>query len=515
MFGNVKGYKEKLLTLPYAQKKNLMREVITNQVFEDTFKDDDHYAEMAGQLDVEGKTDLLRKYNWDKRKAQGEDTDDDFYNGSKRINAEEERRLKSRVKIPALSNTTPLGYAQDTGATISNMKIGWDKSAQERHDEETRNELYAQTQKRRETSVQGDASSLYNQIINTASVSYNDVNRLFMEKSPHYKTFRGTKWLNDYTEQETLKDYAMYEALKRQYGEGMADTYLDRTIQNRVAEGQDGRWTNNTLKKIFVSAYSDIGSTVAFLATMDSLGDEERAGIIQAGKDPDKPLDKDGNITHDPKKIVDYAENENIWTNPRFWNDAYMYNKFTKDGVAAVKRNSGVSDSVNIREFGHTPDFLSWETGEEGIAQSGHILAIPLMGGGTAKGMQLLGKGVQYGLKMMKVGDKVIKGMAEAGGMLQNMAATGISAIPGAQMEAAGQVSENLQRNELKINQQIQKELHEYSRSINLNSKKHKAGIDEIFKRLKAEDARRVKRNSTDKSKQELPLSDETLRREA
>lgn len=189
-----------------------------------------------------------------------------------------------------------------------------------------------------------------------------------MEKSDHYRTYRDSKWLRDYTEEDVLKDYAKYQALKDTYGEGIADAYLDRSIQNRVAEAQDGFWTGNSLKKVFVSAYSDLGSTIAFALTADELLDAKRMGIIQAGKDPDKPIDKNGKRTYDPNKIIDYEENTNIWTNPQYWNDCYMYNCFTKEGIKLAKENGGVSDSVNVREFGHTADFFSWETMQEAAA---------------------------------------------------------------------------------------------------------------------------------------------------
>lgn len=82
-------------------------------------------------------------------------------------------------------------------------------------------------------------------------------------------------------------------------------------------------------------------------------------------------------------------------------------------------------------------------------------------------------------------------------------------------MEAAGQVQENLQHNELAIQNQIQKELQDYSQSVDLNSKEHKGNVDAIFKRLKAEDQRRLKQNKKDQSKQQLPMSDEALYQQA
>lgn len=157
MFGNTKRY-DYLKTLPYARREEIKNKVLIDENFERIFKDDNDYAQMNYELDTKGKYDLIKMYNWDKDKANGIDVGDNFFNGSKRIAADRIRKQK---------RTNERYGKGGLGRFLENMETGMDENAQKEHDQEVKNRLYAETQKRREkdNNITDLTDAYYNQMV--------------------------------------------------------------------------------------------------------------------------------------------------------------------------------------------------------------------------------------------------------------------------------------------------------------------------------------------------------------
>ena len=314
--------------------------------------------------------------------------------------------------------------------------------------------------------------------------------------------------MKDYDDENKLKDYAKYQALKQKYGEGVALQYLDRDIQNRIAEAQDGKFTGNTLKGVLTTAWSDIGSDIALFANMKNWFDVDRMAIINQGKDPDKPIyDKKGNI-------IDYKRNDNIWTNPAYWNNVYKYNTFSPTEIKAIEERGGISTDVNIREYGYTPDFFSWDTVQEGFKQSGHFIEPLLTTALTGGAGRLVGMGTNAAMKGIGLSAKAMQTANKAGRVINDVLVGATTGLSGSQLEAMGTFEEQMETAKQKIREQINSELHDYQRSIDYNSKESKAALDYYYKQLKIKDNRRVASGSREGMTQ-LPMSDETLKAQA
>jgi len=244
--------------------------------------------------------------------------------------------------------------------------------------------------------------------------------------SPHYAAFKDSDWLKDYSQTDKIKDYAKYQVLKSKYGEGIANQYLDRNIQNRVAEAQDGKWTGNTLKGLLTTAWSDLGSNVALFAHAGDFMNPERMGIWNQGKNPDKPIyDKKGNI-------VDYEKDDNWATNPAYWNNVYKYNTFSPDEIKVIEERGGISEDTNIRNYGYTPDFLSWDTAEEGFKQGGHVIAGIIETGLTGTAGKAIGWGGKVVLKGLGLSAKALNTASKVGAITNDILVSATTGLEGA-----------------------------------------------------------------------------------
>lgn len=402
------------------------------------------------------------------------------------------------------------------------------------HISETNNniidKLFADTQKRREESVSGISNAIYENMLKannagnkTLAQSYKDFDKLMAKNSNYYAQFKNSKWLKDYSNDDRLKDYAKYLALAKTYGEGLALDYFNRSIQNRVAKAQDGKWTGNTLNKAVNTMISDLGSQVAMIKGYAGKAnfDIDKIGLLNQGLDPDSPIyarDKNNNIIKDKNGkpiIVGYNKNKDIWSNPGYWNDVYMYNTTDQNEIALIKQRGGISPYVNVHEYGYNEHFLSWDTVEEGFAQSGHLAASLL----ETAAFGVVGKGVGYlagnGLRALGVGAETLGKISKVGSKAHDLLIEGIASMNGSQGEAMGTFNEQLENNREAINNQIKNELHDYYKTINYNSKEAQNAIRGYYKQLKANDQRRVSRGALDIGIKQLPLSDKTLMEQA
>jgi hypothetical protein len=392
--------------------------------------------------------------------------------------------------------------------------------------------LFAETQKRRENSVSGISNALYENMLKandagskTLAQSYKDFDKLMDKSSNFYAQFKNSEWLKDYSNDDRLKDYAKYLALANTYGKGLALDYFNRSIQNRVAKAQDDKWTGNTLNKAVNTMISDLGSQVAMINGYAGKAkfDIDKIGLLNQGLDPDDPIyakDKNDKILRDKYGkpiIVGYHENKNIWSNPGYWNDVYMYNTRDQNEIALIKQRGGISPYVNVHEYGYNPNehILSWDTAREGFAQSGHLAASLLetavLGG--------IGKGIGYvagnGLRALGVGAETLGKISKVGSNAHNLLLEGIASMNGPQGEAMGTFNEQLENNKEAIDNQIKNELHNYYKTIDYNSKEAQNAIRNYYKKLKANDQRRVSQGTLDTGIRQLPLSDKTLMEQA
>lgn len=480
---------------------------VVTDIFENQLSKESNFNELATFLDVDGMYDLLnnQEYLTDKQLKQKYEKN---LNAARNVARSYDKAINNPYVDALGQGFMQVGKisAAETPGNILNKDIERNKEILEKLKDESR--------RRREAAVQGDTDMIYANMLMSDDTGKQSLAKTLNEfdkiasKSSHYDAFKNSKWLRDYSNEDKLKDYSKYLALKSRYGEAVADQYLEMNMQNKVAEAQDGKWTGNTLKGIITTAWSDIGSNVALFANAGSLLNTDRMAILNQGKDPDKPIyDKKGNI-------VDYKENTNIWTNPAYWNNVYKYNTFSPTEIKAIQERGGVSEDVNVRVYGYVPDFLSWDTAEEGAKQSGHILAgvaETALTGGTGKA---IGWGSKAALKGIGLSAKAMQTASKLGTITNDIFVAATTGLEGAQLEAMGTFDEQMESAKEKINSQIGRELSEYMQSINYNSKEAKAGINAFYNQLKAKDARRVALGNREGTSA-FPLSDATLKAQA
>lgn len=479
---------------------------LTWKALEGAYGKDDNFRELATYLDTDGMYDLLNN---------------DEYLGKTKIRNKFIKNINdSKAMQKAYDSSLNIPYAEAAlakGIIRSKTAINpyEQKNKDEKRDKEILDKLYAESQQRREKDIQGDANIMFANMLNADTNGQKsigswlkDFDKIASKNSNYYFKFKNSSWLKDYDDENKLKDYAKYQALKQKYGEGVAMQYLGRDIQNRIAEAQDGKFTGNTLKGVLTTAWSDIGSDIALFANMKNWYDVDRMAIINQGKDPDKPIyNKQG-------KIVDYEKNDNIWTNPAYWNNVYKYNTFSPTEIKAIEERGGISTDVNVREYGYTPDFFSWDTWEEGFKQSGHFVE-PLLATALTGGVgRLVGMGANAAMKGAGLSAKAMQTANKAGRVINDVLVGATTGLSGSQLEAMGTFEEQIETAKQKIREQIDSELHDYQRSIDYNSKDSKAALDYYYKQLKANDKRRVASGSREGMTQ-LPMSDETLKAQA
>lgn len=489
----------------YNLRNKYLKDFVVQKTFADNYKDDKNYNLLSSELDTQGMYDLM--------------TNSDYLGTQER-----ERRLKKGIE-------TSKGVVKDYDAAINNpytdalgagfMQFGKTSAAltpftqdeeYAKKDNEIQEKLFKETQERRENEVSDLTDTIYSSIlandnngVKSLADSYKEFDNLATQSSNHYKTFKDSKWLKDYTDEDKLKDYAKYQALKEQYGERTALQYLDRSIQNRVADAQEGKWTGNTLKAIGTTVWSDLGSNIALFSHLGAT--PERLGILNEGKDPDKPIyDKQGNV-------VDYQDNESWLTNPAYWNDVYKYNTYSPTEIKAIKERGGISEDVNVREYGYTPDFLSWDTAQEGFKQFGHVAAGIIetgLTGGVGKG---IGWGAKGAMKAVGLSTKAASKAAKVGAITNDLFVMATTGLEGAQLEAMGTFDEQMQSAREKIQDQIRHELYDYQQSIDYDSPEAQQAIGQYYQQLKQQDKRRTATQREGVT--QLPLSDETLMAQA
>lgn len=479
---------------------------ITWKAFKGAYGNDSNFNELATFLDTDGMYDLLNNDEYlGKTKIRNKFIKN--INDSKAM----QKAYDSSLNIPYTEAALAKGIIRSKTAINPYEQ----KNKDEKRDKEILDKLYAESQQRREKDIQGDADIMFANMLDADTNGQKniaswlkDFDKIASKNSNYYFKFKNSSWLKDYNDENKLKDYAKYQVLKQKYGEGVALQYLDRDIQNRIAEAQDGKFTGNTLKGVLTTAWSDLGSNVALFANIKNWYNVDRMAIINQGKDPDKPIyDKKGNI-------IDYERNENIWTNPAYWNNVYKYNTFSPTEIKAIEERGGISTDVNVREYGYTPDFFSWDTVQEGFKQSGHFVE-PLLTTALTGGVgRLVGMGANAAMKGVGLSAKAMQTANKAGRVINDVLVGATTGLSGSQLEAMGTFEEQMETAKQKIREQINSELHDYQRSIDYNSKDSKAAIDYYYKQLKLKDNRRVTSGSKEGMTQ-LSMSDETLKAQA
>lgn len=478
---------------------------IVTETFKNQLGKESNFNELATFLDVDGMYDLLTNQE---------------YLGNREISRRLADNIKaSKARQSAYDKSWSIPHPEAAlGMGLIRTQAAMDPYEQQKkdlaRDKEILDRLKNESRKRREEAVQGDADMLYANMLmaddtgkQSLAKTLNEFNKI-ASSSQYYNTYKNSKWLRDYSNEDKLKDYSKYLALKSRYGEAIARQYLEINMQDKVAEAQDGKFTGNTLKGVLTTAWSDVGSNVALFVNAGSWFNTDRMAILNQGKDPDKPIyDKKGNI-------VDYKENTNIWTNPAYWNNVYKYNTFSPTEIKAIQERGGVSEDVNVRAYGYTPDFLSWDTVEEGFKQSGHVLAgiaETALTGGFGKA---IGWGSKAALKGIGLSTKAMQTASKWGTITNDIFVGLTTGLEGAQLEAMGTFDEQMESAKEKINSEIGRELSEYQQSIDYNSKEAKAGINAFYNQLKAKDARRVALGNREGTSA-FPLSDATLKAQA
>ena len=489
----------------YEARNKYLKDFVIQKTFADQFKNDKNFNLLASELDTQGMYDLMTNSDYMGTQERAKKLKEGIA-AAKKVGKSYDEAINNPY-VDALGG----GFMQIGKASAAITPFDQDKKYEEK-DNEIFEKLAAETQERRENEVSGLTDSIYASILNNDSNgvkslanNYKEFDALASKYSNHYNIFKDTKWLKDYTDEDKLKDYAKYQALKEQYGERVAIQYLDRSIQNRVADAQDGKWTGNTLKAIGTTVWSDLGSNVALFSHLGV--SPERLAILNEGKDPDKPIyDKQGNI-------VGYQDNENWLTNPAYWNDVYKYNTYSPTEIKAIKERGGISEDVNVREYGYTPDFFSWDTAQEGFKQLGHVVAGVVETGLTGTAGKAVGWGAKGAMKMAGLSAKTMAKAAKVGNITNDLFVMATTGLEGSQLEAMGTFEEQMQSAREKIQEQIRHELYDYQQSIDYDSPEAKQAIGQYYQQLKQQDKRRVATRREGVT--QLPLSDGFLMNQA
>lgn len=485
----------------------LKRSGIINESFKSVFGKDQNFNEMEAGLDDQAKLSLLSNTKY-------------LTDAQLKFQFNKDKKEIGNLNKQKSNYYSPISNPFSAVADMTNVTKPFDNAKQrQENNKNILDSLYSQVQKRREGAQ--DIKQLTNQYYQnllkndsnnkqSLATSLNNFDVLASKASGYYAQFKHKSELADYSDTDKLKDYAKFMALSSKYGTGVALSYLDHSMQDRVAKAQDWKFTGNTLKRIFTTAWSDFGGKVAMMynASTGNLFDAEKMGLINQGLVP--VYDKDG-------KIIGQKENTNIWTNPAYWNDVYMYNVYTPEAIRLIKERHGVSPDLNVREYGYNPNehFISWDTLYEGISQTGHILDSVVetaLLGGIGK---IAGSAAGAALKGLGMGAKTLGRVSKGAKLVNNAIMDVVASTNGPQGEAMGTFNEQLENNKEAINGQIKKELHDYYNNIDYSTNEAKSSIGAIYRQLKQKDLSRLRRNAIEGGTRQLPMSDSTLMQQA
>lgn len=485
----------------------LKRRGIINESFKSVFGKDQNFNEMEAGLDDQAKLSLLSNTKY-------------LTDAQLKFQFNKDKKEIDNLNKQKSNYYSPISNPFSAVADMTNVTKPFDNAKQrQENNKNILDSLYSQVQKRREGAQ--DIKQLTNQYYQnllkndsnnkqSLATSLNNFDVLASKASGYYAQFKYKSELADYSDTDKLKDYAKFMALSSKYGTGVALSYLDHSMQDRVAKAQDWKFTGNTLKRIFTTAWSDFGGKVAMMynASTGNLFDAEKMGLINQGLVP--VYDKDG-------KIIGQKENTNIWTNPAYWNDVYMYNVYTPEAIRLIKERHGVSPDLNVREYGYNPNehFISWDTLYEGISQTGHILDSVVetaLLGGIGK---IAGSAAGAALKSLGMGAKTLGKVSKGAKLVNNAIMDVVASTNGPQGEAMGTFNEQLENNKEATNEQIKKELHDYYNNIDYSTNEAKSFIGAIYRQLKQKDLSRLRRNAIEGGTRQLPMSDSTLMQQA
>lgn len=504
----------------YESRNNLLKARVISKAFHDNFSKNSNYEELNNGLDLQGKLDLLRNKNYL--------TDNEIVNNFKK------NRVKYKENMELMSKAHKWEDPWDSTPFIDRHAIGKNPMEAMKDEQESNknilDKLYSQVQKRRENNVSNETNAIYNAMLEANAKGGTSLAKLTKDfdtiansTSPYYSQFKDSKWLRNYNNEDKLKDYAKLMALSQKYGDGVATAYLNRSMQNRVAKAQDWAFTGNTLMGVATTMVSDLGSQIAMINTLKYWDNPEILGKINQGYTP-KYDEKTG-------KFIGYVKNNDIWSNPAYWNDMYMYNTFSPTEIEIIKQKGGVSKNINVREYGWNPNehFLSFDTAYEGIKQGGHILAGLLESGaggvvGRAAGKMagVAGQYIMRGAQMANMSAKAMNALSKTGSVMSkvatkthNLAMAGLAGLNGPQGEAMGTFNEQLENNIEAIKENEKARLKKFYKNIDYNSNEAKQSINAIYNQLKQKDLNRVSSASREGRMRPLPMSDETLMKQA
>lgn len=504
----------------YESRNNLLKARVISKAFHDNFSKNSNYEELNNGLDLQGKLDLLRNKNYL--------TDNEIVSNFKK------NKVKYKENMELMSKAHKWEDPWDYTPFIDRHAVGKNPMEAMKDEQESNknilDKLYSQVQKRRENNVSNETNAIYNAMLEANAKGGTSLAKLTKDfdtiansTSPYYSQFKDSKWLKNYNNEDKLKDYAKLMALSQKYGDGVATAYLNRSMQNKVAKAQDWAFTGNTLMGVATTMVSDLGSQIAMINTLKYWDNPEILGKINQGYTP-KYDEKTG-------KFIGYVKNNDIWSNPAYWNDMYMYNTFSPTEIETIKQKGGVSKNINVREYGWNPNehFISFDTAYEGIKQGGHILAglLESAAGGVVgrvagKMAGVAGQYIMRGAQMANMSAKAMNALSKTGNVMSkvatkthNLAMAGLAGLNGPQGEAMGTFNEQLENNIEVIKENEKARLKKFYKNIDYNSNEARQSINAIYSQLKQKDLKRVSSASREGRMRPLPMSDETLMKQA
>lgn len=405
------------------------RSAVIGDAIDDSFKDDENYAEIKG-MTPDSQYELLNsdyKTNTDRLKELNEF--DEKHGNAFRAGT---------LLVGQAGLNLAKGNARNKAASIFN-------------------EIQAKDSQRKADNVKGYAQELAGTILsqlNSGELNVNDFDTAFnnvMKGSTttvqtgvgeyqnvnpgvrYYKAFENSHELQDYTLEDKIKDYAEYVALQRQYGTSAAITRMENKFQQRIADNQNvGDWVGSAFFGAGTKAAANIANKVVGLSALSMAGDKERLANYLEGKDK-------------------YGNDLPWWQSPKYWNGVDQFSSLDPAYIARVQNEYGGVSKYNLqsapgeeRSFGVAVN--------EALKMAGYMASDAIVAGGFGKVANALVKGV--GGASTALGKAIDKTAPFAIGALN---ATGISEAYG-----IGTYDQTLQEANQRIDDRIQQEAQRY-----------------------------------------------------
>lgn len=416
-------------TMNRQQRDAAYRAAVIGDAVDETFKDDDNYAEI---------------------RSMTPDSQYELLNSDYKKNTD---RLKELNEFDEEHGDT------FRAATLLAGQVGLDVAKGKAKNRATSifNEIQSKDSQRKADDVKGDTQTIAGNIVsqlNSGEINAKEFNASFdklMKGSTqtvntelgsyevtnpgirYYKAFENAHELEDYTLEDKIKDYAEYVALQNKYGTASAITRMENKFQQRIADNQNvGDWVGSAFFGAGTKAAANIANKVVGLSALTMAGNKERLANYLEGKD-------------------EYGNDLSWWRNPKYWNGVDQFASFDPAYIARVQNEYGGISKYTLQATPGEERNFSIAV-NEALKMAGYMASDAIVAGGFGKVADALVKSA--GGVGTALGKALEKSAPFAIGALN---ATGISEAYG-----IGTYDQTLQEANQRIDNQIQADAQKY-----------------------------------------------------